>query len=109
MSPIDDFNHYVQLDGTDTVVGRVTRVSYGLTNNFFRKPGGTGARSSQMVSVSLGQSYYTDQRAAQYDLSYQTAYGSAPSHFSPLALAGASAGSSRACRGSTTRRASTTT
>ena len=39
-----------------------------------------------MVSVSLGQSYYTDQRAAQYDLSYQTAYGSAPSHFSPLAL-----------------------
>jgi LPS-assembly protein len=86
VSPIDEFDHYVQLDGTDTVVGRVTRVSYGLTNNFFRKPGGPGARSSQMVSVSLGQSYYTDQRAAQYDLSYQTAYGSAPSHFSPLAL-----------------------
>ena len=85
VSPIDEFDHYVQLDGTDTVVGRVTRISYGITNNVFRKPGGNG-RSREMLSASLGQSYYTDQRAAQYDLSYQTAYGSAPSHFSPLAL-----------------------
>jgi LPS-assembly protein len=86
VSPIDEFNHYVQLDGTDTVVGRVTRISYGVTNRFFRKPGGGNGRSRELLTASLGQSYYTDQRAATYDLSYQTAYGSAPSHFSPLAL-----------------------
>jgi LPS-assembly protein len=85
ISPIDDFNQFVQIDGVDTVVGKVTRVSYGVNNRFFRKPGG-GGRSMEMVTVALGQSYYTDARAAQYDKYYQTSYGSAPSKFSPLTL-----------------------
>ena len=85
ISPIDDFDKFVTIDGVDTVVGKVTRVSYGINNRFFRKPGG-GGRSTELVTVALGQSYYTDSRAAQYDKYYQTAYGSAPSKFSPLSL-----------------------
>jgi LPS-assembly protein len=85
VSAIDDFDHYVQIDGTDTIVGRVTRVSYGVTNRFFRKPGG-GGRSRELLTASLGQSYYSDARAAQYDKNYQTSYGTAPNRFSPLSL-----------------------
>ena len=85
VSPIEEFSQYVQIDGVDTIVGRVTRLSYGINNRFFRKPGG-GGRSTELVTVALGQSYYTDQRAAQYDKYYQTSYGSAPSRLSPLSL-----------------------
>ena len=85
VSPIDDFAQFVQIDGVDTVVGKVTRVSYGVNNRVFRKPGG-GGRSTEMVTVALGQSYYTDARAAQYDKYYQTSNGTAPSKFSPLSL-----------------------
>ena len=85
VSPIDDFAEFVQIDGVDTVVGKVTRVSYGVNNRVFRKPGG-GGRSTEVVTVALGQSYYTDARAAQYDKYYQTSNGSAPSKFSPLSL-----------------------
>ena len=42
ISPIDDFAQFVQIDGMDTVVGKVTRVSYGVNNRVFRKPGGGG-------------------------------------------------------------------
>jgi LPS-assembly protein len=85
VSAIDDFSRYVQLDGTDTIVGKVTRISYGVNNRFFRKPGG-GANSRELMTVALGQSYYSDAKASQYDKNYQTAYGTAPSHLSPLTL-----------------------
>ena len=85
ISAIDDFAHFVQIDGVDTVVGQVTRVSYGVNNRIFRKPGG-GGRSTEMVTVALGQSYYTDARAAQYDKNYQTSNGTAPNKFSPLSM-----------------------
>jgi LPS-assembly protein len=86
ISPIDDFTQYVQLDSTDTIIGRVTRYSYGVTNRFFRKPGGANARSRELLTASLGQSYYTDARASLYDKQYQTSYGSAASKFSPMSL-----------------------
>lgn len=85
ISAIDKFDQFVQIDGTDTIVGKVTRIGYGVTNRFFRKPGG-GGRSRELLTASLGQSYYSDQKAAQFDKNYQTAYGTAPSHLSPLAL-----------------------
>jgi LPS-assembly protein len=85
VSAIDEFEQYVQLDGTDTIVGRVTRLNYGVTNRFFRKPGG-GGRSRELLTASIGQSYYSDARAAQYDKNYQTSFGTAPNRFSPLSL-----------------------
>ncbi len=85
VSAVDNFESIVSLDGTDTIVGQTTRVNYGLNNRVFRKPGG-GGRSREIMTVSLGQSYYSDARAAQYDRYYRTAHGSAPSKFSPLSL-----------------------
>ena len=85
VSAIDQFDEIVRIDSVDSVVGNVTRLSYGINNRLFRKPGNNG-RSTEILTVALGQSYYTDARAAEYDRRYQTAYGSAPSKFSPLSL-----------------------
>ncbi len=85
ISPIDNFDEIVRIDSVDTIVGRTTRMSYGVNNRFFRKPGG-GGQSREIMTVSLGQSYYSDERAAQFDSRYRSSYGSAPSRFSPLSL-----------------------
>jgi LPS-assembly protein len=87
ISAIDNFNRIVQIDGTDTIVGDMTRVGYGVANRLYRKPAG-GGQSREIVNVTIGQSYYTDARAAAYDRYYQTSFnGTSPSKFSPLALA----------------------
>jgi LPS-assembly protein len=86
ISAIDNFDRIVQIDGTDTVVGDMTRVGYGVTNRVYRKPAG-GGQSREIVDVTIRQSYYTDARAAAYDRYYQTSFnGTGPSKFSPLAL-----------------------
>jgi LPS-assembly protein len=86
-SGIDNFDRIVQIDGADTVVGNTTRLSYGVTNRFYRKPAG-GGQSREIVNATVGQSYYTDERAAAYDRYYQTSFnGTAPTKFSPLAIA----------------------
>jgi hypothetical protein len=84
VSAIDNFDRLVQIDSTDLVVGGSTRIAYGIANRFFRKP--SGGRSREVLTATLGQSYYTDARAAQYDRNYLTSFGTAPNHFSPLAL-----------------------
>jgi hypothetical protein len=58
-------------------------VTYDLTNRLYAKK--TVAR--EVLSFSLNQSYYTDARAAQYDLQYQSSFTSKKaSNFSPVAL-----------------------
>jgi LPS-assembly protein len=92
-SSIDNFNRIVQLDGTDSIVGGTTYVNYGLNNRIYAKqpttPGGPST-SREIVSVELSQTYYTDERASQYDRSYSTTFiqtsTQQPSHFSPFAL-----------------------
>ena len=80
---IDNFAQIVQLEGPDYVVGSVTRVSYGLTNRLYAKK----ETSREVLSATLSQSYYTDARAAQYDRQYQSSFsGTAPTHYSPVAL-----------------------
>jgi len=65
------------------VVGSVTRVTYGLTNRLYAKKD----TSREVLSATLGQSYYTDARAAQYDRQFQSSFNStAPTHYSPVAL-----------------------
>ena len=84
ISGIDVFERIVRLDSTDTVVGSTTRVGYGISNRFYRKP--RGGRSAEILNVTVGQTYYTDARAALYDRYYRTSNGTAPSKFSPLSL-----------------------
>ncbi len=80
---VDNFRHIVQLEGADWTVGG-TRLNYGLSNRLYAKT----LTSREILSATLSQSYYTNQLAAQYDRSFQSNFtsGSAPTHFSPVAL-----------------------
>jgi LPS-assembly protein len=81
---IENFDQIVQLESPDYVVGSVTRYAYGLTNRLYAKKD----VSREFASISLSQSYYTDQNAAQYDQNYQSDYTgtAAPTNFTPVTL-----------------------
>jgi LPS-assembly protein len=97
---IDDFDRVPQVGlFYDTVFGGVTQVNYGLTNRLLLRKGddGVAARAAtaarptsaptEFVSVSLSQSYYSDERASQFDQQYQSGFQSGiRSNFSPVAL-----------------------
>lgn len=81
---IENFNRIVQLESADYVVGSVTRYAYGLTNRLYAKKD----VSREFASISLSQSYYTDQNAAQFDQDYQSDFtGTAkPTNFTPISM-----------------------
>ncbi len=75
----------------DTVIGGTTQVSYGLANRFLVRQGSSPDQQSasprELLTVNLRQSYYTDERASQFDSSYS--FGNQfrkPSPFSPISL-----------------------
>ncbi len=87
ITAIDVFDRILQNDGTDTIVGSVTRVNYGLTNRLYAKLRETGA-PREIMSLVLAQTFYTDANAAAYDRYYQSSYhGLTPSRLSPIAAA----------------------
>ena len=84
---IDVFDRILQNDGTDTIVGSVTRVNYGLTNRLYAKRRDAPA-PREVMSLALTQTFYTDANAAAYDRYYQSSYnGFTPSRLSPIAAA----------------------
>jgi hypothetical protein len=88
-STIDNFDQIVQIEpGVDAIVGGTTRATYGVNNRFYAKRRrGQTRQAREIIGVDLTQTYYTDQRAAQYDPRYETSLtGAPPSHFSPIAL-----------------------
>jgi LPS-assembly protein len=97
ISNFTDFSKIVQIDGVDTVVGGTTTVNYGLRNTLFakRRPSASLAAGSampasqtmQVLSVDIGQSYYTNANASQFDPNYQTGGLAPPSNFSPITIA----------------------
>ncbi len=82
----------------DRVVGGVTRITYGLTNRILVRKAPKEASASPLASAprdlltaSISQSYYTDQRASQFDSAYQSSYidlggGRPPSNYSPVSV-----------------------
>ena len=89
VTAIDNFDQIVKLEGDDSIVGKTTRIAYGLTNRFYakRREGGSASVAREILNVGITQSYYTDARAAQFDRQFRTSFnGTAPSHFSPVAL-----------------------
>ncbi len=88
-SSIDNYQQIVTIDSTDAIVGGTT-YTYGINNRFYAKRRLTQAQPGQardILDLSITQSYYTNQLAAQLDRQYATSYtGAPPSHFSPLAL-----------------------
>jgi LPS-assembly protein len=89
ITSIDNFDQIVQLEGTDSIVGSVTQLRYGLNNRLYarRSEGGGPSVAQEILSVSASQSYYTDANATQFDRQFQTSFqNTLPSNFSPLAL-----------------------
>ncbi len=95
-SAIDNFNQIVQLDGTDAIVGDATSYTYGVNNRIYakRRPDPNSfnrtGQARDILDIGISQSYYTDARSALYDQQYATSFsgtgGTAPSHYSPIAL-----------------------
>jgi LPS-assembly protein len=87
ISGIDVFDRILQNDGTDTIVGNVTRLNYGVTNRLYAKRKGNPA-PREVMSLALTQTYYSDANAAAFDRYYQSSYhGFTPSKLSPVAAA----------------------
>jgi hypothetical protein len=78
--------------GYDTIVGGSTRYSYGLANRLLvRKIAAPGEPQTgaprEVLNIAIRQSYYTDERASQFDPSYGYGYlFRPPSPFSPISL-----------------------
>jgi hypothetical protein len=83
---IDNYARIAKLDSLDYTTGGVTRLDYGLTNRLLAKRRAT-RQARELLSVSVFQSYYTDEFASQFDPSYGTSFtGRKPSNLSPIAL-----------------------
>lgn len=99
ITAIDGEDRVVLLGSSyDRVVGGVTRMTYGLTNRVLvrkasKDPAGSALASAprELLTASVTQSYYTDQRASRFDPAYNSSYvdsggGRPESNYSPVAL-----------------------
>ncbi len=99
ITAIDGEDRVVLLGSSyDRVVGGVTRMTYGLTNRVLvrkasKDPAATALAGAprELLTASVTQSYYTDQRASRYDPAYNSSYidtggGRPPSNYSPVAM-----------------------
>src|SRR6185503_12907873 len=84
---IDNFNQIIKTDGIDQAVG-TTSYAYGVNNRFYAKRRvGQTSQAQEIATVSLSQSYYTNNLAAQFDPSYQTSLNAPQANnFSPIRL-----------------------
>lgn len=76
VSAIDVFDLIVLNDGADYIVGGTTRIDYGVTNRLMakRRRGEASGTAREILSVQVGQTYYSDERASQFDYNYSTGF-----------------------------------
>ena len=91
VSDIDDglFDRIVRIEGIDSIVGNVVQYEFGIDTRLYARvfEGGRESVAREILSASVTQSYYTDERAAQYDRSFRTSFsGTPPSNFSPVSV-----------------------
>jgi LPS-assembly protein len=80
---IANFNHIVQLDYVDTVLG-TTQFTYALNNRLYAKK----TTSREIANLVVMQSYYTNENAATFDRTQTTGFGTTqPTHYGPVTLA----------------------
>jgi LPS-assembly protein len=85
VTPFDNYDRIVKLESHDYDIGRVTSMSYGINNRLYAKK----ESAREILSVAIGQSYHTDQRAVDIDRQYQSSdykAGLKPTHFTPIAM-----------------------
>jgi LPS-assembly protein len=83
VTAIDEFDRIVKLESVDAIVGSTTRYTYALTNRLY----GKRDVAREVLTLSVGQSYYTRALASQFDPQYQSSFARQNSgNFSPVAL-----------------------
>ena len=89
MSPFDRFNQVVRNEQhIDAIVGGTMTATYGVANRLLARMTGGGA-IREILSVNVGQSYYTNALAAAFDSQYQTGGVLPPTRtgtFSPIRI-----------------------
>jgi len=87
-SPFENLTKVVQNDGTDSIVGGTTQVSYGVTNRLLakRKIGAAPAQALPILQVDIGQTYYTNALAAPFDPNSVQVGFAPPTPFSPIQI-----------------------
>ena len=86
---VPEFDRIVQWESVDGIVGGTTQVTYGVTNHLYakRKRDGKVTASREILNVGVRQTYYTNDRASQFDPNYSNSFsGTKPYHLSPIAL-----------------------
>jgi LPS-assembly protein len=85
LSPFDRREEVVQFDGVDYDVGGTMTINYSLANQVLakRKRNGVAGDVRTILTVNIGQSYYTNTLAARFDPNYQS---NTNSKFSALAI-----------------------
>jgi LPS-assembly protein len=80
----DNRGEIVKFEGTDSVQGGVTSMTYGLNNRLYAKK----QSAREILTVSVAQTYYSVASASTVDQNYQSSFNTAllPSNFSPVAL-----------------------
>jgi LPS-assembly protein len=88
VTAIDNYGQIPKIDGLDYQIGGTTRIAYGLVNRFLAKRrGGPAGSTTEFLTVSIKQSYYSNPAASQYDYSFSTSFrGRPPSNYSPIQL-----------------------
>jgi hypothetical protein len=93
-SPFLDFNRVVKNDYTvDSLTGGTTKIDYKLTNRLMARrknknaaPGAPGI-AREILSVDIGQTYYSDSLATSYDPNYQSSTAApTPTNFTPVQM-----------------------
>ena len=84
ITAIDMYDRIIQFDATDTIVGNVTQLTYGITNELLAKvKSGETTIQRSVASLAVFQTYYSDALAATYDQQYQSSFGSLYSYVPP--------------------------
>ncbi|HET8647445.1 MAG TPA: LPS assembly protein LptD [Vicinamibacteria bacterium] len=85
---VDDFNAIPRFDQHDAITG-TNQVRYGLVQRFYAKRAGPSGKLEpyEFLSWRVGQTYYVQIGASEFDPNYSSAFFSAsgePSHWSPV-------------------------
>jgi LPS-assembly protein len=87
MTAIDNVDRVLKSESSDYRIGGSTQIRYSGTSRLLIKPAGDGAVSRNLLSVTIGQTYYTDPNTSQIDPDYGTSFRTRPpSAFSPVSI-----------------------
>ena len=87
-TPIDNFDFIPKIEGTDSIIGNATSLSYGFNTRFYAKRTVDGPKAipREVVSATVRQTYNTDARSVVSDAEYRARNEIPASHFTPISV-----------------------